>query len=81
MVYRSELVQSIHDRIMRDQVGRGIIRSELKKVALTDSKVSLVDSITLGRIIVDYYKLPANYFEDVYLSDLQALGNAILKSQ
>ena len=68
----------MHNRIMRDQVGREIIRNELKMVVLTDSKVSLVDSVTLGRIIVDYYKLPLDYFEDVYLSDLQALGNAIL---
>jgi hypothetical protein len=30
---------------------------------------------------VNYYKLPQDYFEDVYLSDLQALGNAILEQQ
>ena len=81
MAYRSESVQSINDRIMRDQAAKEVIRNELRKVILTDSSVSLVDSVSLGRIIVDYYKLPTDYFKDVYLSDLQALGNDILEQQ
>ena len=81
MAYRSELIQSIYDRVMGDRAGREVIRNKLKKVVLTDSHISLVDSVSLGRIIVNYYKLPQDYFEDVYLSDLQALGNAILEQQ
>jgi len=79
MAYRSELIQSIYDRVMGDRAGREVIRNKLKKVVLTDSHISLVDSVSLGRIIANYYKLPQDYFEDVYLSDLQALGNAILE--
>jgi len=81
MMYRSSIVQAAHDRIMGDEAAKNTLAEALRRVMLTDSYISLVDSISLGNFIEDYYKLPGDYFGDVLCSDLKALGFAILGRQ
>ncbi len=68
IMYQSEIVQAIHDRIMSDESVREVLAAALRKVICT----SIVNSI------IDYYKLPMDFFRDVSCEDLKELGRAII---
>ena len=78
-MYESDLVEEMHKRLFSDPEATKVIGDALRQVMLSD-EISLRNSASLGKFIMEYYDLPWNYFGDTHLIDLQVLGYAILAS-
>ncbi len=76
--YQSALAKDIRYRIWADETIRRRLAKALKKLMLSNSHISIVDSISLGKLIERCYNLPGNYFAAVPYSDLKNLGEEIL---
>ena len=71
-MYKSEIIQAIHDRIMSDESAREALAADIRK-AMRTSMVNLMINL-----LIDYYKLPVDFFRDVSCEDLGELGMAII---
>lgn len=75
------LLDDIRERLMSDPTTKARLKEALERVSMSGTgDVSLTDGISLRNWVIEVYKLPVDYFDDVLIKDLAALGREILAS-
>jgi hypothetical protein len=76
----SPLLMNLRESLFRDDHNLRILKDALLKVSLNDGTyVSLTDAKSLCNWLKEIYNLSDNDFEDVFLTELVALGMEILQ--
>lgn len=73
-------IEDLKTRLQGDPATVARLKAGLERVSMNGmGYVSMTDSISLRNWLIQVYGLPVDYFNDVYVHDLKALGEAILK--